>query len=183
MSQIIELKQFRRSSIRCPAVGLVFPQLYRRRGVEWTFKEGEDATNFSELIPGDRPEILYSLAVQEDDDAIANSEWDAIEHPSAEYESGWLIVRHHKSYERVEGYLDAHGDLDTRGRVNRMVFQTTAGLFTIVERDPLPGRPTPLIVYTTRVPHPLVGEDCWTKVLGLDGAEVDPASLLPDTLF
>ncbi|GEP00595.1 hypothetical protein [Methylobacterium haplocladii] len=182
MAKIIELKQFRRGSVRCPAIGLVFPQLYRRRGVNWTYPPGKDDSNFEELIPGIHPDINYTLTT-EDDGTVANPEWDPIEHPSPEYETGWIIVRHHQSHAHVEGYLDGYGDMVATDRLGRMVFETSTGLFTVLQRDPLPGQPQPLIAYATKVPHPMVGEDHWYKVLGIDGVEHESSVLLPDIMF
>jgi hypothetical protein len=171
MTQIIDLKQYRRSLIRCEATGLAFPKIYRRRGVVWDHKPGANPNSLDDLIPGNIPVVEYTLSIDESDHSIANPAWDEIAHPSAGLDSGWIILRHHKSRDEVKGYINGLYDMQTVWRPDRMVYQTEAGLFTITQRDPLPGRPAPLIAWATTVPHPRFGEDDWVKVLGADGAE------------
>ena len=169
---VINLNDYRKSNIRCQQIGLTFPQLYRRRGVSWDVPEGQSLDNHTHLVPGTLPVTFYTFD-NTYDETIASSEWDAIAEPDHVFDQGWIIVRHHMNEDRASGYLSGFADMEQDGReLNRVLFRTQSGLFTIIRRAPLKGKPNPLLMFAATVPDPRFGEMDWWKIIGVGGEEL-----------
>jgi hypothetical protein len=137
---------------RVEVAGIRFPQLYRVQGYSWA-GEKDDAGNMVNLGKPDEnfPMTLYVLEPA-GDTGLAEVTRVPIVRPDAVLEAGkWVIVRHHKNEAQADGYVHALLDCvrDTDDVADRCLFRTPEGLFTVMVRDPLDGRPTALIGYRT----------------------------------
>ena len=144
---IIRLKQFN-VGCRHHANGIRFPHLYRVTGFEF------DLVN-DQLVPGSTTPVepFYTLGDQ-GNFGVANPTFVPTKALTPKADKGWIIVRHHASELAARAYIDCVGDCrpipyDYSGP---MLWQTGEGVFTLMHRPPMPGRPDHLIAYVTKVP-------------------------------
>jgi hypothetical protein len=179
-AKLIQLNEYK-STIRSKRNGVAFPTIYRARGYCFGERDGQQ---------GDLGPVFYTLS-KNDDGGYLNVTYEPIRGFSEE-DSGWLFLRHHPNRDNVEGYLDALTDLhqDTFEDGGQKIFQTKEGLFSLVHRPAMAGRPDRLVVYVTRAPdphvnHPIAGQfsNGWMdhhQIIHLDGSLTeDPDILLP----
>lgn len=179
-AKIIQLSEYK-STIRSNRNGVAFPTIYRARGCCHDGAPG---------VQGEPGPVFYTLS-KNDDGGYCNVTHEPIRGFSEE-DSGWLFHRHHPNRDNVEGYLDALMDLhqETIEDGDRSIFQTKEGLFSLVRRPAVAGRPDRLVVYVTRAPdphvnHPIAGKysNGWMdhhQVVHLDGSLTeDPDIMLP----
>jgi hypothetical protein len=159
----------------CRPINIRFPKLYRMTGRRWAMVDGRP-------VATDEPAPAIYTLVEGCHSPHAGPSWAEIEHLDEMLDAGWIVIRHHRTRERAEGYIDALVDLvpddDTVA-----LYQTDAGLFTITVRQPTEGRPDCLVVYHAEVPLPGDrfgdGWNCWSKVVSPDGSELDESVLFP----
>lgn len=177
-ARIIALNEYK-STIRSKRNGVAFPTIYRARGYCHDGVPG---------VPGEPGPVFYTLS-KNDDAGYCNVAHEPIRGFS-EKDSGWLFLRHHPNKDNVEGYLDALVDLQPETDGVQRIFQTKEGLFSLVHRPALAGRPDKLVVYVTRAPdphvnHPVAGKysNGWMdhhQIVQIDGSLTeDPDIMLP----
>ena len=143
IATIIRLEQFN-VGCRHHANGIRFPHVFRVMGFEFDLMDGK-------FVPGTAPvETFYTLSA-EGEFGVANPEIVPIKVLSPQSDKGWIIVRHHATEAAAHAYIDCVGDCrpipyDYSGP---MVWQTEEGIFTLMHRPALPGRPDHLIAYVT----------------------------------
>jgi hypothetical protein len=176
-ANIIRLEQFNVGCRHC-ANGVRFPHLYRVNGFEYDMVDGD-------LVPGTTTpvETFYTLG-EEGDFGIANPTFTAIRTLIPVVDKGWIIVRHHASLARADAYIDCVGD--TRPipyeYFGPMLWQTGEGIFTLMHRPPLAGRPEHLIAYVTKVTaegFPDIVEDAFHIVHPDGSVTTDPELMFP----
>jgi len=98
------------------------------------------------FVPGTTPvETFYTLSA-EGDFGVANPGIVPIKALSPQSDQGWIIVRHHATEAAARAYIDCVGDYDRSPTTIRgLIWQTGEGVFTLMHRPPLPGRPDHLI--------------------------------------
>src|SRR6516165_1382653 len=132
---IIRLERFN-VGCRHHANGIRFPHIYRVTGFEFDLMDGE-------FVPGTtQVETFYTLSA-EGEFGVANPEIVPIKALSPESDKGWIIVRQYATEAAAHAYIDCVGDCrpipyDYSGP---MMWQTGEGVFTLMHRPPLPGRP------------------------------------------
>jgi hypothetical protein len=146
-AKIIRLEQFN-IGCRHHANGVRFPHVYRVTGFEYDLVDDE-------LVPGTTVPVepFYTLSDQ-GDFGITNTTIKQIKALTPGIDKGWVIVRHHGSEAQAHAYIDCVGDsrpipYDYSGP---MVWQTPDGIFTLMHRPPISGRPDHLLAYVTKVP-------------------------------
>jgi hypothetical protein len=120
-----------------PGADVVFPQLFRVRGLDP--KSGE-------------PMILYS-ADHLARFGLTEEIFEPIETLQPSIDSGWVHIRHHECIEDAQPYLDALQDacedwMSPFGRAH--IFGTEHGLFTVLHKRPAVDFPDHLILYTCK---------------------------------
>jgi hypothetical protein len=172
---IIRLERFN-VGCRHHGNGIRFPHIYRVTGFEFDLMEGK-------FVPGTTPvETFYTLSA-EGDFGVANPEIVPIKALSPPSDKGWIIVRYHATEAAAHAYIDCVGDYrpipyDYSGP---MVWDTGEGIFTLMHRPPLPGRPDHLIAYVTKVPAEglaWITEDAF-QIVHSDGNATDPELMFP----
>ena len=174
---IIRLERFN-VGCRHYANGIRFPHIYRVTGFEFDLRDGE-------FVPGTTTpvETFYTLSV-EGEFGVANPEIVPIKALSPQSDQGWIIVRHHATEAAAHAYIDCVGDCrpipyDYSGP---MIWQTGEGVFTLMHRPPLPGRPDHLIAYVTKVPAEglaWITEDAFQIVHSDGNVTTDPELMFP----
>jgi hypothetical protein len=133
-------------------------------GVSWSESDNGD------LVPGDIPYTEYTLS-DEPTSHLANIKFEAITKLDPSIDKGWVIVRHHRTREHVDGYLNGQYDSEPdRERFGRMVWQTKAGIFSITNRPAIHSCRDHLLVYACDIPHPKFTWEHWEAVFSADGA-------------
>ena len=128
-------------------------------------------------------ETFYTLSA-EGEFGVANPEIVPIKVLSPQSDKGWIIVRHHATEAAAHAYIDCVGDCrpipyDYSGP---MVWQTGEGIFTLMHRPPLLGRPDHLIAYVTKVPAedlPGITEDAFQIAHSDGNVTTDPELMFP----
>jgi hypothetical protein len=146
-NNVIHLDKFR-IGLRHWANGVLFPQLYRLTGYHYNAEM--DAQGQLRWVEGrgEPAEPQYVLSNTYNYAELIDPEVEPINVMTRGIDQGWLIVRHHRSYERALGYIDAIGDFDA-AYCERVLWQTDDGVFTLLHRPAVEGRPDNLIVYIT----------------------------------
>jgi hypothetical protein len=176
-AKIIRLERFN-VGCRHHANGVRFPHLYRVKGFEYDLVDGD-------LVPGTTVpvETFYTLG-DEGDFGVANASFTAIKTLIPPVDKGWIIVRHHGSEARADAYIDCVSDsrptpYDYSGP---MLWQTEDGIFTLMHRPAIPGRPEHLIAYVTKVVAeglPDIVEDAFHIVHPDGRVTTDPELMFP----
>jgi hypothetical protein len=173
---IIRLGQFN-VGCRHHANGIRFPHVFRVMGFEFDLMDGK-------FVPGTAPvETFYTLST-EGNFGVVNPWIVPIKALSPQLDKGWIIVRHHATEAAAHAYIDCVGDCrpipyDYSGP---MVWQTEEGIFTLMHRPPLPGRPDHLIAYVTKVPTEglvWITEDAFQIVHADGNVTTDPELMFP----
>lgn len=93
---------------------------------------------------------------------------------------GWVVIRHHESIGEASGYISAVLDMADDAYPSVGAFHCGGEYFTVLTREPRPGRPDRLVIYEAYRPIPqtialldqeVAEAQCWTKVIGPDGKE------------
>lgn len=119
-----------------------------------------------------------------DDNGYANPQWTAIDLLDPTIDKGWVIIRHHKSEELLDSYLDGLDD----GRRNwtsdeehdHKVFRNKYGLYSLHRRPATPGCRDHLLIYYAKVVDAVDGHRNVCRVFDSDGNEQDEDVILPD---
>ncbi|WP_155904959.1 hypothetical protein [Methylopila sp. M107] len=162
--KVVRLSEFRRGGVRCPDAGVTFPQLFRISGFAWNRAGGPDAER--------EAHVAYAFA-EDDIDGVEDATVAPVDRPDAALDSGWIVVRHHRSLDALDGYFDARRDfgLEQDCDIRRLV--TSAGVFTVCRRPAPAEGPQSLILYCARVPTEDKDDDAlWTLAVGTDDRSV-----------
>ncbi len=144
---VIYLNKFH-VGLRHWANGVLFPQLYRLTGYYYN-AEMETDEQFRLLEGrGEPAEPQYLLSNTGNYAELVDPEVEPINVMTPGIDRGWLVIRHHRSHERAKGYIDAIGDFDA-AHCERVLWQTDDGVFTLLHRPAVEGRPDNLIIYVT----------------------------------
>lgn len=188
MGKILKLSGVRRSNIRCPETGVVFPQLYRLSGFKYQLKEGvaliDGMINSSDDIePSNEASApYYTLDANMPPRDVAYPKLTVIHHLDSQIDTGWIIVRHHQSWAAMDAYIDAVQDLQRHDEPGEYwySYDTDLGCFTVVHRPATVGAPDCLLVYQTKVADNFAGGTMnWTKVVDSSGEVHDEDYLYP----
>jgi hypothetical protein len=176
-AKIIRLEQFN-VGCRHHANGVRFPHLYRVMGFEFDLVDDK-------LVAGTTTPVepFYTLGDQ-GNFGIANPTFTAIKTLTQQADKGWIIVRHHASEAAANAYIDCVGDCrpipyDYSGP---MLWQTGEGIFTLMHRPTMSGRPDHLIAYVTKVPAeglPGIAEDAHHIVHANGSVTTDAEIMFP----
>ena len=186
-AQIVKLPNAKRGTVRCPATGVTFPQLYRLTGLNFKFKDGKGPTEEGFFRKEDiEPDLecpadpSYTLDTEKVYAKLANPRWQPIEHLERGVDTGIVIVRHHKNWDSLQAYIDALCDTEAYDVPDRWLsFETDFGYFSVLHRKANEGGLDCALVYTTKVDDPRFGPMDWDKVIDADGQERDFDDLLP----
>jgi len=186
-AEIIRLGATRASTVRCPKNGVIFPQVYRVTGYLWDVEDntfGETSCLLSDdakMAASDRKAGPSYTLSPEDARGFANAHWEPIHNLDRNVDTGWLIVRHHRNKDFLEGYQN--GLQDTRrdwSNRDASIFRTEYGLFTLEHREATPLCPDHLLGYITNLPEEIMGGVMdWAMVVDSFGAEHDIDVFLP----
>ncbi len=160
------------SKVRCPEIGLTFPQLFRVTSYECDF-----SADRSKPVATDRPApVCYTLGHPTIWKRHANSSFTPIDAPDPSIDQGWLVIRHHRSGEEEEGYtsaiIDLEGVSDERDCSVSPEYRKGKQIFTLIHRPATPGKPSPAIIYCAQIPHELIGWDDWGVVVAAEGVKI-----------
>lgn len=180
MAQIIKLSTTRTSKVR-GRNGTKFPQLYRGVGYSWDTPDEGYIVNT--LTPTDEPSTPFYTLQMGYDGGRANVQWTPIDRLLPEIDSGWVIVRKHKSRDALDGYLDGIDDAISHEKdpCVKSVYETNLGLFTVQHRPAKPGLTDLLLVYSYSVQEPVM--NTWVPeyvVIDRDGNVHDGDILFPE---
>lgn len=157
--------------LRHPANGIVFPSLFRVTGNFYNF----------DTTPGELAPPCYILSDTDnpsgDEAGIIVSNVEKIDVLNANVDKGWLVVRHHRSREVADGYIDAVLDTGCNDPGTCMLWQTDQGHFTILQRRTAEGRPDNLLIYITEVFTP-TGIDVVSHIVFPDGSSTNDDEIL-----
>lgn len=175
---VIEVDFGRIGKVHCSENDLWFPQLYRVTAFRW-----EITADGSKLLTTDQPAppcytLEYSLTWR----PHANPTFAPIDAPDPHIDKGWVIVRHHPTEAEAEGYVEAMHDYEyaideAYDMIEYPLYRFREEYFTVLHRPSIDGKPTPLIVYCTEVPHELIGWDYWGRAIAAGGQEVSADGL------
>jgi hypothetical protein len=176
VTKIIKLEEYR-GGIKHS--GIRFPHLYRVTGFSWA------ADETGRLIPDTKYPCgpFYTLD-DADRGSLCNTKYEPISCPDSSIDRGWIVVRHHRSTEALDGYMNGYSDMEFAGfdeNPGAVVYQTKTGLFTCVHRPATPGRPEPLLIYVVRGTIPdgpgagMSADD--NKIIDCHGKELDDSVL------
>ncbi len=190
-AKIVVLKTYRKSGVIVSETGLVFPQLYRQhmRPWKWADHVPESRREGCLLAEGDLvPDLDHTMEPsytldQAGQRNYAAPTWEMMSHLDKERDGGyWVIVRHHKSREAVESYLDGYYDMETHeGGEEVNTYHLDIGHFTVLQRKPKPGTPSHLLIYQANLPLNARGlPEYWTKVFDHTGEEVSPDVMMAE---
>ncbi|MBI4457606.1 hypothetical protein HY633_01435 [Candidatus Uhrbacteria bacterium] len=173
-SQIIVFPaRARPGGVRCEAIGVTFPIVYRVEG----FSFREDG-----VTRGAKALLHYTLS-QDDACGLTDCRWQTIESLDPWKDAVSLAIRHHPNRDRAYGYIDALMDLRRQeGHVGGSLFETPLGLFTLTAVTTEPWWPGPLMIYGAEVPARPGGpfdSDCWTQIVDNSGSHLDETILWP----
>ena len=176
MIKIIKLDEYR-GGIKHS--GIRFPHLYRVTGFSWA------ADETGRLIPDTKyPCGPFYVLDDADLGSLCNTKCGPICCPDSSIDRGWIVVRHHRSAEALDGYMNGYSDMEFAGfdeNPGAVVYQTKTGIFTCVHRPATPGRPEPLLIYVAMRTIPdgpgagMSVDD--TKIIDCHGQEVDDSVL------
>ncbi len=144
---VIHLNKFH-VGLRHWANGALFPQLYRLTGYYYNAEMETDGQFRLLEGRGEPAEPQYLLSNTDSYTELVDPKVEPINVMTPGIDQGWLVIRHHRSYERAKGYSDAIGDVGA-ALWERVLWQTDGGVFTLLHRPAVEGRPDNLIVYVT----------------------------------
>lgn len=140
----------------CEPLGFRFPAIFRVTGFCWqATADNEMVMVDGELVPDEtKPVTLYSLSNDPNDlpMQIAKPAFTLISHLDPTVDDGWLIIRHHRSKDIADGYIAGMIDTDDSEWTDTAnVYQTEAGVFTLLYRMPRVGADNHLIAFYAEV--------------------------------
>lgn len=176
MGEIIRfpIKRIAAGGVYCPPFDLHFPKLYRAR-VKTTQAHLEEAglSGDPELKPGEWSHFGFELA-PDHVRFIGDATWEPVTHLAPEDQS--LVIRHHASLERAEGYLDAHLDVSPIGEDDgAAIYETDHGIFTLIPCPTQASWPGPVIFHLAYDYTRVFGgiPDTWAHIVGPTGTVLD----------
>lgn len=189
-AKIIRLTNAKRGQIRCAENGVVFPQVFRLTGFNFRFKEGIDPkSTFIESLEdieaalGSPVRPSYTLDMEKTYARIANPRWEPIHQLDPAIDDGVVYIRHHRTADRLDAYIDGIMDLESHDEYadsRFLSFETDFGYFTVLHRRPNEGAANHVLVYSTKVVDPTdMGLMDWHRVIGPDGKDLDIDDLDP----
>ncbi len=187
-AQIISLQNAKRSRVRCPETGVVFPQLYRLTGFHFKLKAGRTLVDGFLKSDDDLEADLnaptppaYTLDAETLYGGVADPKWEPIHQLDTTIDDWLVYIRHHASGGDLEAYIDAMCDTETYEIDDRWLgFHTEFGSFSVLHRNANRDAPNCALVYVTKIGDPLYGGTMdWHKVIGSDGEEMDIDDLNP----
>jgi hypothetical protein len=125
----------------------VFPQVYRVTGFAWAF---EDPVAETGLVPDTNFPVVYYTLADTEGGSLSTPRFEPIEHLDSSVDRGWVIVRHHPSEARMQGFLDGYSDTRDPGfdqNPGAIVYWTNTGIFTCVHRPAAPKQPDRLMIF------------------------------------
>lgn len=178
-------------------LSVTFPTLFREVREYHGLSYKEDKNEQGEVI-GERVELVpapirlpthYVLSSDGVRDSERVIDFNPISCLSREDDSGWVVIRHHRTIWAANGYLD--GVLDQSGSwdVYCRLAYCDGHYFTVLNRPRRPGLPDRLVIYEAEL---LVSRhislmdkevnevEYWTKVIGPDGQELSTDVLIED---
>jgi hypothetical protein len=163
---VIYLEDYR-AAHTCHATGVEFPQLYRNIGHIWELDGEERPVPSSELAPP-----AYTLG-KPHDCGLAKVESEIITHLDQKIDSGPIVIRHFRSTERADGYLDALMDLQFTQSQPQVIFRTKTGIFAVSKGETRPSQEQHVLIYIAQV-HTKTGVMDVHTIIGPDGKYIDP---------
>ena len=157
------IKRTRPGGIYCPPRGIYFPVLYR---VVQTVTQAQiDAVGLTKFEPIN-DYVHYNIS--EDTEYFGTITREVVR-GIAHGDRDSIVIRHHRNHNEASAYLvgaiDASSD-----KASDSIYQTEAGIFTMIQRPTAPYWPSPMVIYVAD--HPAdnaIGGTTWEVATTPDG--------------
>jgi len=150
MSQVIRMPLRRAipGNVWCRHLNIFFPALHRAEARTTADDIARCGLDPDDIEPAEW--VTYDLA-PERLQFIGSVSWEEVSHIREDDRKDSLVIRYHPSLSDAHAYLCAHADLtddpDDEFGYEGGLYQTDAGIFTMVSRATLPRWPGPLVLY------------------------------------
>jgi hypothetical protein len=174
MAKIIHLEHFRHGLRHA---GIVFPQIYRVSGFCWEFEDPVAQTGM--VADMKNPVGPFYMLDDTDHGSLCHTKFEQINRLDPMIDHGWVIVRHHRNSDFLDGYLSGYFDVmnpDFDQNPGAVVYHTRQGIFSCVHRPAIENRPNAFLIFVAKglVPAgPATGMEVdQHKIIGPDGNEL-----------
>jgi hypothetical protein len=157
------IKRTRAGGIYCPPREIYFPLLYRV--VQTVTQSQIDAVGLTKFEPIN-DYVHYTIS--EDTEYFGTITREVVRGiwPG---DRDSIVIRHHRNYNQASAYLV--GALDASGdKASDSIYQTEAGIFTMIRRPTAPHWPSPMVIYVADYPADnAIGSATWEVATTPDG--------------
>ena len=157
--------------VLCHPLGVRFPKLYKATAV----LTAEHIADFGlQDDPDIQPGTYHYYTLEKAENIVGDVTWETVTYLLPEEHRDSLVIRLHETLEHAYGYSEAADDRfigNDEREVDKTVFRTEEGIFTMIRIPTLPSWPGPVVIHLAKVPsdYPL-GWDYWSHIVGPNGS-------------